>query len=115
MRKNNNFYKDLFYRVVIAKTLILSYKALSFIKPEFVNDVFYRLKEDVDDINEALLIDFIFWKRIYNKFWIWKMELLFKKNLTNIACEGYNSKLMRLMDYKRPTFWHNIEIILNEI
>lgn len=52
MRKlNNKFYEKLFQRVLGAKVLILSCKGLSFIKPEFVNDVLYRLKEDADDLN----------------------------------------------------------------
>lgn len=38
-----------------------------------------------------------------------------KRHLTNNACEGYNSKLLRLTDYKKPTFWNNIEIIRNEL
>jgi len=57
---NNIFYKDLFDNISIDKTLILSYKALSFIKPEFINKVFYRLIEDVDDINEALIKRFFY-------------------------------------------------------
>ena len=36
MRKiNNHFYEDLFQNIPNAKTLILSCKALAFIKPEF--------------------------------------------------------------------------------
>ena len=44
------------------------------------------------------------------------MELLFtKKHFTNNSCEGYNSKLLRLFDYKKPSFWQNIQIIRNEL
>ena len=43
---------------MLSKCLILSCKALSFIKPEFVNFLFYWLKKDVDDIDEAKLKDF---------------------------------------------------------
>ena len=57
-RVHNNIYEDLFERIASSKTLILSCKASSFIKPEFVNHVFYRLKEDVDDIDDAILKDF---------------------------------------------------------
>ena len=57
-RINNNVYKELFERIASSKSLILSCKALSFIKPEFVNFVFYRLKEDVDDIDDEALTDF---------------------------------------------------------
>ena len=49
MRKINNiFYRELFSRLPNAKTLILSYKALSFIRPEFVNHVYYLLTEDFE-------------------------------------------------------------------
>ena len=119
MRKiNNNFYEDLFQRVLSAKTLILSCKGLAFIKPEFVNDVFYRLKEDVEDLNEPLLNNFYiyFEKEYILNFTYEKWNYFLKtKHLTNNACEGYNSKLLRLADYKIPTFWHNIEIIQNEL
>ena len=57
-RINNNIYEDLFERIASYKTLILSWKALSFIKPVFATFVFYRLKEDVDDIDDATLKDF---------------------------------------------------------
>jgi hypothetical protein len=119
MRKiNNHFYEDLFQNIPNAKTLILSCKALSFIKPEFVNDVFYRLKEDVDDLNDPLLNDFY---KYFESEYIFTFDsekwnyYLQKRHLTNNASEGYNSKLLRLSDYKKPTFWHNIEIIRNEL
>ena len=38
-----------------------------------------------------------------------------KKHCTNNSCEGYNSKLLRLFDYKKPSFWQIIQIILNEL
>ena len=61
--QNNNIYKELFERIASSKSLISSCKALSFIKPKFVNFVFYRLKEDIDDkINDASLTD------LYNYF-----------------------------------------------
>ena len=38
-----------------------------------------------------------------------------KKHFINNSCEGYNSKLLRLFDYKKPSFWQNIQIIRNEL
>ena len=65
-RIHNTVYEDLFQRIAGSKTLILSCKALSFIKPEFVFDVFYRLKEDVEDINDPILNDFyIYFEKEY--------------------------------------------------
>ena len=69
-RMHNTIYEDLFQRIPVSKTLILSCEALSFIKPEFVFDVFYRLKEDVEDINDSILNDFYnFEKILYFKLW----------------------------------------------
>ena len=55
-RMHNTIYEGLFQRIAGSKTLVLSCKALAFIKTEFVNDVFFRLKEDVEDINDQILI-----------------------------------------------------------
>jgi len=38
-----------------------------------------------------------------------------KKHFTNNACEGYNSLLLKLTDYKKPSFWFNIHIIKSEL
>jgi len=117
-RINNNIYKELFERLASAKCLILSCKALSFIKPEFVNFVFYRLKEDVDDIDEAALTDFYkYFEKEYilnydTNMWNYYLQ---KKHFTNNACEGYNSLLLKLTDYKKPSFWFNIHIIKSEL
>ena len=54
----NNFYGGLFSRLPNSKALFLSFKTLSFIRPKFLNHVFYRLKENVDKLNEQLLTDF---------------------------------------------------------
>lgn len=86
---NNNFYDDIFQRIPISKTLILSCKALCFIKSEFVNDAFYRLKEDVNDLDEPLLNDFY---KYSEKEYICNFEsenwnyYLIKKHLTNNSC-----------------------------
>ena len=117
-RINNNVYKELFERIASSKSLILSCKALSFIKPEFVNFVFYRLKEDVDDIDDDALTDFYnYFEKEYilnydANMWNYYLQ---KKHFTNNACEGYNSRLLKLTDYKKPSFWFNIHIIKNEL
>ena len=117
-RINNNLYKELFERIASAKCLILSCKALSFIRPEFVNFVFYRLKEDVDDIDDDALTDFYkYFEKEYilnydTKMWNYYLQ---KKHFTNNACEGYNSRLLKLTDYKKPSFWFNIHIIKSEL
>ena len=38
-----------------------------------------------------------------------------KKHFTNNSYEGYNSKLLRLFDYKKPSFWQSIQIIRSEL
>ena len=107
IRIQNNIYEDLFQRIAVSKTLILSCKALSFIKPEFVFDVFYRLKEDVKGINDPILNEFYIY---FEKEYILNYEVdnwnyyLQKKHFTNNSCEIYNSKLLRLFDYKKPSF-----------
>ena len=117
-RIHNSIYEDLFQRIAFSKTLIFSCKALSFIKPEFVFHVFYRLKEDVEDINDPILNDFyIYFEKEYilnydADNWNYYLQ---KKHFTNNSCEGYNSKLLRLFDYKKPSFWQNIQIIRNEL
>ena len=117
-RINNNIYKELFKRIVSSKSLILSCKALSFIKPEFVNLVFYLLKEGVDDIVDSTLKDFYnYFEKEYilnydTNMWNYYLQ---KKHFTNNACEGYNSRLLKLTDYKKPSFWFNIYIIKNEL
>ena len=80
-RIHNNIYKDLFQRIAVSKTLILSCKVLSFIKFEFVFNVCYRLKEDVEDINEPILNDFYiyFEKEYILNYEVDNMELLFTK------------------------------------
>ena len=92
MRKiHNNIYKDLFQKIAVSKTLILSCKVLSFIKFEFVFNVFYQLKEDVEDINDPILNDFYIY---FEKEYILNYKVdncnyyLQKKHFTNNSCEG---------------------------
>ena len=107
-RIHNNIYEDLFQKIAVSKTLILSCKALFFFKFEFVFNVFYRLKEDVEDINDPILNYFYIY---FEKEYILNYEVdnwnyyLQKKYFTNNSCEGNNSILLRLFDYKKPFFW----------
>ena len=105
-RMHNSIYNNLFKIFVDSKALILSCKALAFIKTEFINDVFYRLKENVAPILNDDFYNYFEKEYVLNydaENWNYYLK---KKHFTNNSCEGY--KLLRLFDYKKLSFWQNI-------